>query len=98
MLFWLSSQGFVGYGSVTGTPFHPESHDEVPWPGGLYRWAVLIPITIEYECPKPVKLGFVDGRMELTGISSFALRRGFVPISDQAGEAALKSMMNVGQP
>jgi hypothetical protein len=67
----------------------------VPWPGGLYRWGLLVPFELDFDCPTPVRLRFVNGKMEKTGIANFALRRGFASINDDAAEAALKAIHDV---
>lgn len=92
LIFWLAGSGFLGTAVVTGRTYAPESHSDVPWPGGTYRWGLLVPIEVDYVCKEPVRLRFQHGRMELTGISNFALRRGFITIPDAAAEAALAAM------
>lgn len=92
LLFWQSGAGFLGHGIVTGKMYAPLSHEEIPWPGGMYRWGMLVPMQVVYECPSPVHVRFINSKMERTGIAPFALRRGFVSVSDQAAREALEIM------
>ena len=92
LLFWQSGAGFLGHGIVTGKMYAPDSHDDVPWPGGLYRWGMLVPMKVVYECPTPIRLRFIESKMDRTGISLFALRRGFIAITDEQAEGALQVM------
>lgn len=95
LLFWISGQGFVGYGTVSGPVYAPTSREEVPWPGVLYRWGLVVPFHLNFDCPYPVKLKFNASKMEKTFITTYALRRGFSPIDEHVAEAAINEMFDV---
>lgn len=93
LLFWIAAQGFVGWGTVTGPMRVPASKEEVPWPGGLYRYAALVPMRVELELTKPLRLRFDERQKQFdTGISVFMLRRGFIHVRDEQAEAAIAAM------
>lgn len=93
LLFWIAAEGFVGWGTVTGPMRVPTSRDEVPWAGGLYRYAALVPMRVELELKKPLKLRFDESQKQLgTGISVFMLRRGFIHVRDEQADAAIAAM------
>lgn len=94
LVFWLTKKGYVGHATVTGKPRPPKSSAEAPWPGGLYRFSIVVPFKLDLECEDPVFMSFERSRQKNTGIASFSLQRGFALISDNAGETALKAMQN----
>jgi hypothetical protein len=82
-LFWLGGRGYVGYGLVTGEPRTPHDRAEAPWPGGKYRFSLVIPFKLQLEADKPYRLAFVNGRQEVTGLSSASLQLGLARIPDE---------------
>jgi hypothetical protein len=92
LLFWLAKSGFVGYSTVTEDARIPRGKADVPWAGGVYGWSLIVPMRLDFLCPQPVWLPFVDAKQTRTGISQYALRRGFLAISDQSAQAALEAI------
>ena len=95
LLFWLAKSGYVGYATVTENARTPTGRDDVPWAGGLYGWSVIVPMRLDFVCPKAVWLPFRDFKQTRTGISQYALRRGFLAIPDEAADAALQAIHEV---
>lgn len=92
LIFWLTKKGFLGSATVTGQPRAPKGPAEVPWAGGIYRFSIVLPFSLDFECKEPVFIPFEKGRQKETGISAFSLQRGFALITDKAGEIATKAM------
>lgn len=90
LLFWLAKSGYVGYATVTENARPPTGKSDVPWAGGVYGWSLIVPMRLDFVCPQPVWVPFVDFKQIRTGITQYALRRGFLAISDQSAEAALE--------
>ena len=97
LLFWLAKSGYVGYATVTEDARRPLTREEVPWAGGLYSWGIIVPMSVDFECPTPVWIAFSEGKQLHTGIPQFALQRGFTNITDEAASAALKAIHG-GEP
>lgn len=99
LLFWLSSAGYLGYGTVLEDTRPPISDEEAPWGGGRRRYGLVVPMHVEYECERPVWIAFENNRQKITNIPQFALQRGFALIPDQAAKEAIKYMKgHKGEP
>lgn len=92
LLIWLAGSGFVAHTRATGPMRRPADRGEAPWPEGLYRYGAVVPIEIELELRTPLWLPFKNSRQELTGLSLFSFRRGFIAIPDEAGRAAVRAI------
>ena len=82
LIFYLASKGFIGMASITDPMKKPLNRDETPWAGGMYRYGVVIPFSLEIELEEPLKKPFVEMKVDGTKITATALRRGFAPISN----------------
>ena len=90
LLFWLSGIGFVGYSNVTETTRRPKEASETPWLGGADKYGLVIPMKLVKEIHPPLKLKFIDGRQEKTGILQPYFQRGFMPINDSAANVVIE--------
>ena len=54
LLIWLGGRGYVAEALVTGLPIVPRAKEEVPWPGGLYRFAYVVPMRVVAEVREPI--------------------------------------------
>jgi hypothetical protein len=92
LLIWIAGQGYVAHATVTGPMRVPNDPTETPWPEGRYRYGAVVPMDVNLELKEPLLLKFPNQRQELTDISLFQFRRGFVAIRDEAASAAVKAM------
>ncbi|WP_149814740.1 hypothetical protein [Serinicoccus marinus] len=92
LLVWQSGKGYIATAAVLGPTRPPASAAEAPWPEGLHRYGLVIPIAVDMELERPLYLRFEKNIQERTGLSSFQFRRGFVAVRDDAASAALEAM------
>ena len=92
LVFYKSGVGLVGLGRTTAPMKRPLSREEVPWPGGLYRYGALLPFKLEIDLKEPVKIEFEDRFMKRTTIHGSRLQKGFSAISNEDG-MYLRSLM-----
>ena len=84
ILIWLGGRGYVAEAVVTGPPTEARTEEEVPWPGGLNRYAYLVPIRVVVEVREPVNFPFVGRVQPETGVKTAHLQRGMATIPDSA--------------
>ena len=82
IVFWLGGRGYVAEAVVTGAPIKPRTEEEVPWPGGLVRYAYLVPIRVVAEVREPINFPFVARVQPETGVKTAHLQRGMALIVD----------------
>ena len=82
ILIWLGGRGYVAEAVATGPPTKPHTKEEVPWPGGLYRFAYVVPINVVAEVREPIYFPFVDRVQPETGVKTAHLQRGISLIPD----------------
>jgi hypothetical protein len=82
ILVWLGGKGFISRATIKSSPRPPIDKSEVPWGGGIYRFGLVIPISVDLEAQNPIWLGFQNGKQIETGMSQFALRKSFSLIPD----------------
>ncbi len=82
LLIWLGGRGYVAEALVTGLPIVPRAKEEVPWPGGLYRFAYVVPMRVVAEVREPINFPFVRNVQPETGVSTAQLQRGMALIPD----------------
>ena len=63
----------------------PLSREEVPWPGGLYRYGAILPFKLEVEMSDPIKIEFKDRLIKNTSIHGSRLQKGFSAITNEDG-------------
>lgn len=56
LLVWIGGTGLVAECTADGPARTPRTDDDVPWPGGLERYRVVLPIKIDFETRDPVWL------------------------------------------
>jgi hypothetical protein len=83
LLFYFASKGFFAAAELIGSMRKPISKEEAPWAGGVYRYGAIMPFKIKVELETPIIKPFVDNKIVGTSISTTALRKGFVRISNQ---------------
>lgn len=96
LFIWRGRVGFIAEAVVTDKARVPTDRSEAPWPGGLRRFAEVVPMDVVHELPKGYKLGFVRDRQEITGLSTNSLRFGLVPITDAAGDQISAALVEQG--
>lgn len=94
LLIWMGQAGWVACVSITDKARPPLNKEETPWGGGMHRFGLVFPIEIDFETEKPVWAPFKDGKQEITGMSMFAIRKGFSQIPDEVGNKILKHMQS----
>ena len=82
LLIWLAGRGYVAEAVVTGPPIVPRTKEEAPWPGGLHRFAFVVPMRVVAEVREPISFRFVGGIQPDTDVSTAQLQRGMALISD----------------
>jgi hypothetical protein len=83
-LVWQGGRGYVAEATVTGPVRIPNNENEAPWPGGIYRFAYVVPIKVVLEVKSPFWLSFVGNEQSSTGLSKGKFQLSFAPISDRA--------------
>lgn len=96
LLFWRSKIGFAATALVTEDSRTPQTPNETPWPGGMKTYGIVIPFSNLKEFETPVYLKFHLYKQEITGLSSSALQRGFVPITDKIANQVI--LLSQGKP
>jgi len=86
ILVWIGGKGFVARATINSVPRPPIDKSETPWGGGLYRFGLVIPISVDLEVERPIWLGFQNGKQAETGMSQFALRKSFSLIEDSVAQ------------
>lgn len=82
ILIWLGGRGYVAEAIVTGPPTEPRTKEEAPWPGGLDRYAYVVPIHVVAEVREPINFPFVGRVQPETGVKTAHLQRGIASIPD----------------
>jgi hypothetical protein len=82
IVVWLGGRGYVAEAVVTGPPTKPLTREEVPWPGGLDRFAYIVPIRVVAEVREPINFPFVGRVQPETGINKAHLQRGIASMPD----------------
>ena len=82
ILIWLGGRGYVAEAIATGPPTEPSTEEEVPWPGGLDRYAYVVPIRLVAEVREPINFRFIGRVQPETGVKTSHLQRGIASISD----------------
>ncbi len=82
ILVWMGGKGFISRATIKSLPRPPKDKSEVPWGGGIHRFGLVIPISVDLEAQNPIWLGFQNGKQIETGMSQFALRKSFSLIPD----------------
>jgi hypothetical protein len=90
LLFWLGGIGYVGHAKVVENTRAPIEEYEVPWPGGLQRYGLVIPLEEINEFKNPLKLRFTNRKQELTNLDQSMFQRGFMPITNVVAESIKK--------
>jgi hypothetical protein len=83
---WIGGRGFIAEGEITGSARRPVDKTEAPWPGGTYRFSLVVPIRVQLEVKSPVFLPFDGQRQRETGISKAQLQSSLSLIPDVAGQ------------
>jgi len=94
LVVWMGGRGFVAITTIDEKPRPPADKSETPWGGGIYRFGIVIPFSIDIEVEKPLWLGFQNGKQEKTGMPQYSLRKSFSLIPDSVGskiEALLRT-------
>ncbi|HVX69861.1 MAG TPA: hypothetical protein VHA79_09245 [Mycobacteriales bacterium] len=86
LVIWKAGRGYMAEATVTGAARPPASRGEAPWPGGVVRFGLVLPITLVSELQRPIYLPFAGPRQAETGVTKAALQRGLALISDEGGE------------
>jgi hypothetical protein len=84
LLVWRGGEGYIAEAEVTGPARIPSSEKEAPWPGGIYRFAYVVPIEVVLEVTSPLKLPFVGNKQSGTDFPKGFFQRGFSPVPDKA--------------
>lgn len=95
ILVWIGGKGFVARATINSVPRPPRDKGETPWGGGLHRFGIVIPISVDIEVESPIWLGFKDGKQIDTGMSQFALRKSFSLIDDSVAKKIDNLFRNV---
>ncbi len=82
IVVWLGGRGYVAEAVVTGHLIVPRTEEDVPWPGGLNRYAYLVPIHVVAEVRNPIYFPFVGRVQPETGVKTAHLQRGLSLIPD----------------
>jgi hypothetical protein len=82
LLIWVGGRGYVAEAIVTDVPRSPRNRDEAPWPGGTYRFGLVVPMRVINEVQTPVRFPFVGDKQADTGLSKAMFRRSFVRLPD----------------
>lgn len=85
LLFYWATKGLMGLGECTDVMRRPQSKDEAPWAGGIFRFGVVIPFDLSDEIEVPAGLKFKDGVAIGTNLKVASLRRGFSRIESSDG-------------
>lgn len=92
LFIWKSRVGYIAEAAIAGQPRRPMDRSEAPWPGGLRRFSIVIPIEVKQEYPKGFRLNFANDRQEITGLSTNSLRLGLAPITEESAEHISRSL------
>lgn len=90
LIFYQAGSGLIGFGRVSGSWITPNSKQEAPWAGGIFRYGKVVPFILERELETPIKVLFSSNKISGTGINLTMLRRGYAQISETDGEVLLK--------
>ena len=93
LLVWIGGKGFAAVARVIGDPKVLANRTEAPWPGGLQRWAYVLPLEVEVEVVNPLKLPFVGNRQPSTGITKSMLFRSFSRIEDAGADEVRRALV-----
>jgi hypothetical protein len=69
---------------ATGPIRIPNNDNEVPWPGGTYRFTYVVPIEVLLEVKSPLKLSFVGNEQAGTGLAKGKFQLSLASIPDKA--------------
>lgn len=83
LLFYMAGEGLIGYGEITAEPYAPSSKDDLPWPGGKYRFKTVIPFKLSFESMSPVQVKFESMKFPGTDVHTSRLQKGFSLISNK---------------
>lgn len=84
LLVWQGGAGYIAEAQVTGPARIPRDKQEAPWPGGIYRFAYVVPIEVVLEVKSPLNLSFIGNQQSGTGFATGTFQRSFVAIPDKA--------------
>ena len=86
LLFWVASEGYAGVGEVTEDCRPPKGPSEAPWPEGMHRYGLIVPMKLLLDMKTKYWVPFKNGRQEITGIAQPVFRRGYKSIPDSQAE------------
>jgi hypothetical protein len=84
LLVWQGGKGYIAEAVVSGAARTPRSEAEAPWPGGIRRFAYVIPIEVVTEVKSPLKLAFDGDDQEKTGFAKGKFQLSLSPIPERA--------------
>ena len=86
LLFYWASKGLIGQARATSAMKRPLTKEEAPWAGGVFRYGIVIPFSLELELQNPMPFNFKDGIVVGTKLNAACLRRGFSRIDSDDGK------------
>ena len=94
LLFYWATKGLIGHAIATSEMKRPQSKDEAPWAGGMFRFGIVIPFDLKMEAKEAMPLKFIAGTAVGTNLKVASLRRGFARIESIDGEFLLSELNN----
>ena len=98
LIIYGAGKGLVATAIVTGPMRRPESREEAPWAGGIYRYGAIVPFKILVEPETPVWIPYTNMIINGTSIHTSRLQKGFSMISGVDGNYLLKEMKKNSKP
>jgi len=92
LIIYAAGKGFLSTAIVTSPMRRPLSHEEAPWPGGVYRYGAIVPFKILIETKNPLKISLTKMVFDGTEIHTSRLQKGFSMISGHDGNFLYQQM------
>jgi hypothetical protein len=92
LIIYAAGKGFIAVGLVTGEMKRPQSKEEAPWSGGIYRYGALVPFRVLLELKEPLQIPFTKMVFNGTSIHTSRLQKGFSMISGEDGNFIYSEM------
>jgi hypothetical protein len=92
LVIYAAGKGFIATALVTGEMKRPQTREEAPWAGGIYRYGALVPFKVLLELEEPLVIPFTKMVIDGTSIHSSRLQKGFSMISGDDGNLIYSEM------
>lgn len=97
LIIYAAGRGFIAVGLVTGEMKRPQTREDAPWSGGIYRYGALVPFKVLLELEEPMQIPFTKMVFDGTSVHSSRLQKGFSMISGEDGNFIYKKMQDLNK-